>query len=49
MSTFINITFIFSVALLLNACSAKEINQGVDSITSDISNAFEGSKDKTAD
>ena len=33
------------VALLLGGCSAKEFNAGVDSIGSDISNAFEGSKD----
>jgi hypothetical protein len=29
-------------------CSTKEFNDGVDSITSDISNAFENSKDKSA-
>ena len=32
---------------LFNGCSAKEINAGVDSITSDVSNAFEGSKDNS--
>lgn len=38
--------FIASVTLLIFwGCSAKEINEGVDSVTSDITNAFEGSKD----
>jgi PBP1b-binding outer membrane lipoprotein LpoB len=32
---------------LLGGCSAKEINANVDSITSDITNAFENSKDKS--
>lgn len=29
-------------------CSAKEFNNGVESITNDISNAFERGKDKSA-
>ena len=33
---------------LLIGCSAKEFNSGVDGVTSDIKNAFEGSKDKSA-
>ena len=37
------------VALLLGGCSAKEFNAGAESMTSDISNAFEGSRDKSAD
>lgn len=28
------------VAITLGACSAKEVNEGVDSVTSDISNAI---------
>ncbi len=36
------------VALLLGGCSAKEFNAGAESMTSDISNAFEGSKDTSA-
>ncbi|MDH4944955.1 hypothetical protein [Sulfurimonas sp. C5] len=33
--------------LILNGCSAKEFNEGVDSITNDISNAFNSSKDNS--
>lgn len=36
------------VALLIGGCSAKEFNEGADSIGSDISNAFKGSKDESA-
>ncbi|MDQ1263308.1 MAG: hypothetical protein QG559_309 [Campylobacterota bacterium] len=35
------------VAAFFNGCSAKEFNAGVDSITGDITNAFENSKDKS--
>lgn len=35
--------------LMFMGCSAKEFNEGVDSITGDITNAFEKSKDKSAD
>ena len=42
--------FIAAIALFIfSGCSAKEFNEGVDSISSDISNAFEGAKDKSAD
>ena len=37
------------LALLFGGCSAKEFNAGVDSITSDISNTFEDSRDKSTD
>ena len=30
-------------------CSTKEFNEGVDSITGDITNAFENSRDKSSD
>ncbi|MDQ1244763.1 MAG: hypothetical protein QG565_1103 [Campylobacterota bacterium] len=30
-------------------CSAKKFNEGVDSITTDITNAFEGARDKSDD
>lgn len=36
------------LSCLLIGCSAKEFNSGVDGVTSDIKNAFEGSKDKSA-
>ena len=39
-------TILLSVLFL--GCSAKEINAGVDSITSDVTNAFEQSRDKSA-
>jgi len=39
----------FTALFIFLGCSAKEFNQGVDSITSDISNAFEGAKDKNGD
>ncbi|MBA1432820.1 MAG: hypothetical protein FAF04_04330 [Epsilonproteobacteria bacterium] len=41
------IIFSLLAVFLLNACSAKEINETTDSITSDIINAFENSKDKS--
>ncbi len=41
------IFFSLFTLLALNACSAKEINSTTDSITSDIVNAFENSKDKS--
>jgi len=37
------------LALLLGGCSAKEFNAGVDGIGNDISNAFDGSRDKSTD
>lgn len=36
------------ITLLFTGCSAKEFNAGVDSISGDIKNAFENSKDKSA-
>jgi len=36
------------VALLLGGCSAKEFNAGANSMTNDITGAFEGSKDSSA-
>ncbi len=42
------ITSIFAI-LLFNGCSAKEFNEGVDSVTGDVSKAFEGSKDESKD
>ncbi|WP_428738029.1 hypothetical protein [Sulfurimonas sp.] len=40
---------IFSLLSLfiLTGCSAKEFNEGVDSVTNDISNAFNNSKDNS--
>ena len=35
--------------IMLGGCSAKEFNEGVDSITSDISNTFEEGRDKSED
>lgn len=34
--------------LIFIGCSAKEFNSGVDSITSDVTNAFEESKDNSS-
>ncbi len=34
------------VILAFNACSAKEFNEGVESITGDVSEKFESGKDK---
>ncbi|WP_373001134.1 hypothetical protein [Sulfurimonas sp.] len=42
------IVSIFAI-LLFNGCSAKEFNEGVDSVTSDISKVFEDGKDKAKD
>lgn len=40
--------FLTIITLLIFAgCSTKEINEGIDSVTSDISNAFEKGKDKS--
>ena len=36
------------VILVFGGCSAKEFNEGADSITSDVSEAFEGSKDNSS-
>lgn len=43
--------FVLSIflALVFGGCSAKEFNEGVDSITSDVSGAFEEGRDKSAD
>ncbi|MFA5454202.1 MAG: hypothetical protein WC272_02675 [Sulfurimonas sp.] len=42
--------FLIAIAMLMLAgCSTKEFNEGVNSITGDITNAFENSKDKSAD
>ncbi|MDY0123524.1 hypothetical protein [Sulfurimonas sp.] len=42
--------FLASITLLIFwGCSSKEINEGVENITSDITNAFEGAKDKSGD
>jgi hypothetical protein len=35
--------------VIFSGCSAKEFNEGVDSITTDITNAFEGARDKSKD
>jgi len=41
--------FLTIIALFLfTGCSAKEINEGIESISGDISNAFEKGKDKSA-
>ena len=34
------------IAIIFGACSAKEINEGVDSITSDVTNAINKEDDK---
>lgn len=34
------------LAIVLGACSAKEINEGVESVTSDITNAINKKDDK---
>lgn len=44
---FLLITAIF--LLIFSGCSAKEFNEGVDSVTGDVTNAFEGAKDDSAD
>ncbi|MBU1659660.1 hypothetical protein KKG72_11525 [bacterium] len=42
-------SFLFAVAtiIILSGCSTKEFNEGVESITSDVSEAFENSRDKS--
>lgn len=37
------------LAIVFGGCSAKEFNEGVDSITGDISNTVEEGRDKSAD
>ena len=37
------------IMVMLAGCSAKEFNEGVDSITGDISNVFEEGRDKSED
>ena len=41
--------FLLAITIVstFTGCSAKEINANTDSITSDITNAFESSKDKS--
>ncbi len=41
------ILFSLTMLFILSGCSAKEINETTNSITSDITNAFENSKDKS--
>ena len=43
--------FVLSIflAVVFSGCSAKEFNEGVDSITGDISKTFEEGKDKSAE
>ena len=44
--------FIFlavTTLLIFGGCSAKEFNEGVDSITGDISEKFEDGQDKSSD
>ena len=38
---------LLATLLLQSGCSTKEINSTVDSVTSDVVNAFENSKDKS--
>ncbi|MDD5156505.1 hypothetical protein [Sulfurimonas sp.] len=40
-----NLIFVLSLLFMLNGCSAKEFNAGVDSVTNDISTAFNNAKD----
>ncbi|MCW8895285.1 MAG: hypothetical protein OQK48_05780 [Sulfurimonas sp.] len=44
-----NLFLILSLILVFTGCSTKEFNEGVDSITSDISRLFEEGKDKSSD
>lgn len=37
------------LAVLFGGCSAKEFNEGVESITGDISESFEKGRDKSED
>jgi len=41
------IFFSLFALFVLNGCSAKEINETAESITNDITQAFENSKDKS--
>ncbi len=36
------------MVLVLGGCSAKEFNEGVESITNDVSNKFDDGRDKSA-
>lgn len=44
-----NLFLTFLLLIVFAGCSAKEFNEGVDSITSDISRVFEEGKDKSSD
>jgi hypothetical protein len=37
------------LAVVFGGCSAKEFNEGVDSITGDVSKVFEEGQDKSVD
>lgn len=37
------------IVFIFSGCSAKKINENVESITDDISSVFEGAKDKSKD
>jgi len=37
------------LAVFFGGCTAKEFNEGVDSITSDVNNKFEEGSDKSAE
>ncbi|MEO1937511.1 MAG: hypothetical protein ABGW85_02635 [Sulfurimonas sp.] len=43
----IKLLLIVTLSLLFSACSAKKINDNVDSITSDVSKLFEDGLDKS--
>ncbi len=44
------VLFLITITVLMFiGCSAKEFNDGVNSISGDIANAFVNSKDKSAD
>ncbi|MBN2816300.1 MAG: hypothetical protein JXQ67_06415 [Campylobacterales bacterium] len=42
------LTLTLLISLLFIGCSAKEFNAGVDSVTTDITNVFEKSKDNSS-
>ena len=44
-----SVIFASIIALLLAACSAKEINSTTDSMVGDVKNAFNSSKDTSSD
>lgn len=44
-----SIILAITIISIFAGCSAKEFNEGVESISNDISNAFEAGKDKSAD